>query len=340
VSLAPDNGRAASPHLTIEGLPLGGTINMKIRGLTLLAALVVAPAALRAQDLMKEALASFPPATIRLEYSNPAKLRTLPDYGALRQRYMGPSLQNLEQYLAKLGIQEKDIDETVLAWQSAGSGLELEGLAAGELDPAEIARHATQQGIAATPIEGQSAYCFGSEQNSPCVITLKRNLGAFGPLSLLTALVQARAGETPALSSNTSFDALIEQGHPDAPIWGVATGPAVTDWFKGWMPKQQNMQLDWSGAFQSVESLVYNVQPQDNVHLNAQLNCADSQSAGNLRQVLDGLSRLQKLAWQTQNPGQPNPFDNLAVNADGSQVLMTLSTSYQTLEAGALPQQP
>ena len=37
-------------------------------------------ATLRGQDLVKEALGSFPRDTIRLEYSNPAKLRTLPNY--------------------------------------------------------------------------------------------------------------------------------------------------------------------------------------------------------------------------------------------------------------------
>jgi len=242
----------------------------------------------RAQDLVKEALASFPLDTVRLEYSSPAKLRNLPDYATLRRRYLAPGLRSLEAQLASLGIQESDINEVVLGWAPSGEKLGLEGVAEGRFDPQAMARRAAAAGISSTPV--------GSKQ---------------------------------------SFGTLVEQAHKDTPIWGVAIGQAVPDWFKGSMPAQKNLQLDWSTTFKSVESLTYSVQPADQIRLNVQMNCVSDQGAGDLRRVFDGLRLLQKMAWQNQYPNVPNPFDNLVVDASGRAVLLTLITPYSALEANA-----
>lgn len=70
-----------------------------------------------AQDLVSEALNGFSPQTIRLEFSSPAKLRALPNYASLRQRYLGPKLRNLVDALAQVGVREDDISGLVLGWQ-------------------------------------------------------------------------------------------------------------------------------------------------------------------------------------------------------------------------------
>ena len=318
--------------------------------LAVLAALGAAPAA--AEDLVKEALASFPPKTARLEYSSPAKLRELPDYAKLRQHYLSPSLRNLETSLGKLGIEETDIDELALGWQSSESGLVMEGLAAGHFNSSAVARKAAAQGIKPVMAAGLAAYCFGAaesapsgeapsgqykvvvETNSPCVMILSPTLGAFGVGSALRRMAQIRGGQAPSLNSNSSFVSLVTQGRRDTPIWGVATGPAVVDWFKGWMPSQKNLQLDWQSQFQSVQSLAYSVKPKEQVELDVQMDCTSAQSAGSLRQVFDGLKLFQQVAWQQQNPGRPNPFQGLAVDSSGPQVLLTLNTPYAALEGG------
>jgi len=148
-------------------------------------------------------------------------------------------------------------------------------------------------------------------------------------------VMDARSGQAMSLGSKQSFDALVEQAHKDTPIWGVAIGQAVPDWFKGSMPAQKNLQLDWSTTFKSVESLTYSVQPADQIRLNVQMNCVSDQGAGDLRRVFDGLRLLQKMAWQNQYPNVPNPFDNLVVDASGRAVLLTLITPYSALEANA-----
>jgi hypothetical protein len=291
----------------------------------------------RGQEIVKEALASFPPQTIRLEYSRPAKLRELPDYQSLRTRYAGEGLRSLEASLSKLGIQEQNIDELVLGWQAGGTGaMTLEGLAAGHFNPGDIARRAAVQNLAPTSVSDLNGYCFGEEPTSTCVVVFDQTRGAFGPLGALTALVEARQGTGSTLGSDSRFTALVNDAHSDAPIWGAAIGQAVADWFRGWMPGQQEVELDWSKAFQTVESLSYSVETADKARLNMKLDCTTAQDAGNLRQILSGLKMFQQLAWQNKNPGRPNPFESLVIDAKGRDVLLTLTTAYTALEGAAL----
>jgi hypothetical protein len=306
---------------------------LRLLGLAL--AVLAACATACAQDLVKEALASFPLETERLEYSSPAKLRALPEYARLRQRYLGPNLRSLEAQLARLGVQENDLDEIVFGWQPSGDTFSMEGLAFGRFDPTAMTRRAAEAGIAATPVGSTSAYCFATAGSTSCVAVLGRSLGAFGSLEALHGMVDARSGQTVGLSTNSSFSALVDRERKDAPIWGVAVGSAIQDWFKGWMLSQKNLQLDWTTAFKNVESLAYSVQPTDRVRLNVEMNCTSSSTAGNLRQVFDGLKVFQKVAWQNQFPNVPNPFDDLAVDTSGSAVQLSLSTPYSALEATA-----
>ncbi len=289
-----------------------------------------------AQDIVKEALASFPPQTIRLEYSRPAKLRELPDYQSLRARYAAESLRSLEASLSKLGIEERDIDELVLGWQASGTGMTLEGLAAGHFNSGDMARRAAAQKLAPVPLSDFKAYCFGEEPTSTCVLAFNQTRGAFGPLSALAALVEARQGTGAGIGPDSHFAALVNEAHTDDPIWGAAIGQAVADWFKGWMPGQQEVELDWPKAFQTVESLSYGVQTADKARLNMKLDCTTAEAAANLRQVFDGLKMFQQLAWQNKNPGRLNPFESLVIDARDREVLLTLTTAYSALEGAAL----
>ena len=96
------------------------------RWFVFLCALVVAPA-LHGQEIVREALASFPTQTVRVEYSGLATLHTLPNYVNLRQRFTGPRLAGLETSLAQLGIREGDIDELLLGWQMGAKEMDLYG---------------------------------------------------------------------------------------------------------------------------------------------------------------------------------------------------------------------
>ncbi len=289
--------------------------------------------ALCGQDLAKEAAASFPRDTTRLEYSKPAQLRTLNNYAALRGRYMGPPLQRLENSLSRLGVHEEDIQELLLGWESAAKEAgDLYGFAIGRFDEKGMSDRAAASGLAPTPVGKHQAYCLEAGIAGTCVILLGHSLGAFGPFGVLNTIIDARAGEAPALGSDDRLAKLAsEAARKESPLWGVAIGPAVGDWFKAWMPSQDSLQLDWSRAFSGVEALSYNVQAKDKVNLEVRLDCSTPEAAANLRQVLEGVRLFQQIAWQNQNPNQPNPFEALDVAAKDRRVELSLVAPYDSI---------
>ena len=295
-------------------------------------AFVALPRPAGAQDLVKEAMSGFPTQTIRLEFSNPAKLRGLPNYASLRQRYIGPKLRKLVDALGQLGIHEDDISGLVLGWQPGSAEMSLYGFATGNFSAAAIAESAQQRNMAPTPIAGKQAYCLEAGLAGTCVVVLQDSVGAFGSLTALTAMLEARAGQTPSISSDGRMASLVDSANKDAPIWGVAVGAAVGDWFRGWMPNQGNVSLDWGKVFGDVNSLTYSVEAADNVTLGLKMDCKSSDSAKSLRQVFDGLKLVQQMAWESQNPGKPNPYKAMDVSMEGNSVSLNLTTGYAELE--------
>ena len=299
------------------------------------ALLALTAASALAQDLVKEATGTFPVDTERLEYSNTAKLRTLPDYATLHAKYLAPELRTLESQLATLGIRENAISQVVLGWHTNNGRLTMDGLASGQIDAQSMARQAAAQGMAPTPMGSASAYCFGNADNAMCVAALGQSIGAFAPRDELKSMLDVRSGQAPALNASQSFSALLERDRKGTPIWGVATGSAIEDAFKGWMPVQKNLPIDLASVFKSVESLAYSVQPTDRLHVSVEMSCTSAAAAGSLRQGFEELRLFQKVAWQQQYPNTPNPFDDLSVGANGQSVLLGLSTPYSALEVRA-----
>jgi hypothetical protein len=295
--------------------------------------LVVLPLCAAAEDLVKESLTTFSPATIRLEFARPATLRTLPNYASLSRRYVAPRLRALQDSFAKLGVGENDIDEVLLAWRPGSSAMDLDGLVAGRFTAQSLASRATANGISASEIGGQSAYCLGATAGTTCLVVLRDGLGVFGNQDGLSAMLDIRSDIAPNLSTNERLTKLLGEASTQAPIWGVAVGEAVPDWFHAWMPGQGNLQLDWSKAFQSVEALAYSVEIADAVKLDAKMDCTEEQTAERTRQVFEGLRMFQQMAWQSTNPGRPNPFQGVEIARDGRRVSLKMATSFDDLQA-------
>jgi hypothetical protein len=295
--------------------------------------LAVLPLSAAGEDLVKESLATFSPATIRLEFARPATLRTLPNYASLSQRYVAPRLRALQDSFAKLGVGENDIDEVLLAWRPGSSAMDLDGLVAGRFTARSMASRATANGITASEIGGQSAYCLDATGGTTCLVVLRDGLGAFGTQDGLSAMMDIRSGTAPNLSTNERLTKLLGEASTQAPIWGVAVGEAVPDWFRAWMPGQGNLQLDWSKAFQSVEALVYSVEIAGAIKLDAKMDCTEDQAAESTRQVFEGLRMFQQMAWQSTNPGKPNPFQAVEIARDGRRVSLKMTTSFNELQA-------
>ena len=304
-------------------------------GLVFVALVFTGAGSLRGQQITKDALASFPPQTLAVEYSRPASLRNLPDYNVLRARYVGAELQKLENSLAKLGIKEGDIDELILGWQAGPSAMKMEGLAGGRFDPAAIDRQAQAQSIHSQAVGDNRAYCMTDDPAADCILIFGKDSGAFGTLAALQAMARTRLGESPNLGSDPVFSKLVGEVGGNTPIWGIAVKQAVPKWFSAWMPGQKNLSLDWTSTMKDVDALSYRVNAADNVHLQVAMDCNSQQAASTLRQVLDGLKMLQSVAWQNLYPNQPNPFQDLNVSLDDQRVSLQMTASYAALEGAA-----
>jgi hypothetical protein len=283
------------------------------------------------QDFVTTAMSGLPTQTMRVEYSSPAKLRKLPNFQSLRGKFLGPRLQALESTLDQIGIREDDIEDMMIGWKPGDKEMDLYGYASGHFDKAQVAKNAAAQNLTPTPIGGQQAYCLTAGVAGTCIAVLENSLGAFGPLTSLTSVLEAHSGQVPNLNSDPRYTNLIGDVNKDAPIWGIALGGAVADWFGGWLSTQNNLKLDWGQVFQKVDSLTYTIDAADKVDLKMKLNCSTPADAASLRQVLDGLKMAQQLAWDAQNPGHPNPYSAMNVDLHEKQIGLQITMAYSEL---------
>jgi hypothetical protein len=292
-------------------------------GLAAATLVILAPLAGRSQSLITTALSTFPAQTVHVEYSNSSKLRGLPDYTSLRQRYLSPRLKQLEDSMGQLGIHEDDVDELVLGWRAASSSADLYGAASGRFDSQAMATAAASKGIKPTTAADTQVYCL----EDTCLALKDASVGVFGPLSTVKAMLKPGSH----LDGDAGFVRLVDEADQSTPIWGVAKGAAVVDWFKSVMPGQDTANVDWKTTFQGVNAVVYSVDAGDNVRLAMKLDCVSSEAAASLRQLFEGLRLLQRMAWQSRNPTLPNPYESLAVEAQQSEVSLKLETPHAAL---------
>lgn len=299
--------------------------------------LVSGAAPVSAQDLVAKALNSFPTDTIRLEYSNPATLRKLPNYASLREHYMGPRLKELESSMTELGVRDTDVDRLVLGWNGGGSDLNLYGFVGGNFRSSVLDARAAERSLPPQQIGGKTGYCLGAGLETQCVVVLSPTEGAFGTLATLSQIMQALNVGGNSIGSNDSFAKAVKQEQTDAPIWGVAVSSAVASWFQGWMPRQSAVDMDWAKVFQGVDALGYKIQTGSDIRLDLAMFCKSDEYAGSLRQVLEGLKLAQQIAWQNQYPSKPNPFQKMELSQTGSQIGINIEASYGDIGGAGPP---
>jgi len=286
------------------------------------------------QDLVTNALSSFPADTIRFEFSSPATLRKLPNYASLRDHYTGPRLKKLMESMAELGVAETDVDQLVLGWNASGANLNLYGFAGGHFNSSALESRAAAQNLPPQQIGGKTGYCLGGSLESQCVVVLSSTEGVFGTLGTLSQIMQTLNGGGASIGSNDVFAEVVKQEQGGAPIWGVAAASAVASWFRGWMPRQSAVELDWAKVFQGVNALGYKVQTGSNVQLNLEMYCKSGEDASSLRQVMEGLKLAQQIAWQNQYPNRTNPFQSMDLSQTGNRIGINLVANYGEIGGG------
>ncbi len=291
------------------------------------------PGAPAVDDLVREALARFPHQTAHFEVCELARMRALPNYAALRERFMSGDVQQLVTSLQTLGVRDEDVDRLALGAGPSSQGLQLYGVAQGRFDLAKIAAGAQAAGIEPVPINGYSAFCFGATNTSSCVAVLKNTLGVFGSRDMVNFRLYA-AEETDSLAKDANVSARAARAPADATIWGVATGPAVAEWTRIVIPVPAEGKDSLAPLLSNIVSISYEVRASEKVALSAELACTSAESAASLRQSLDTVRFLQQGAWRMLHGNAANPYEQLAFRSQGSALFINATMDYSALGGG------
>lgn len=307
------------------------------RGITwaVLAVLVFVSPAGAADDLVRDALGRFPRSTAHFEVCEVAKIRPLPGYATLRQRFLGGDMLRMVNSLQSLGVREEDVDRLVMgAGPVQGRpGLEFYGVAQGRFSAAAVASGAQSAGVDPIRINGVATYCFGSEPSSPCVALLNETRGVFGARDMVDFMLYATPA-TDSLAADAAVSARVAKAPLDASLWGVATGPAVEEWVRLVMPIPPEGKDSLAPLLADVTALGYEVRAGQRVALAADLSCRGAEAAARLRQTFEAARALQQLAWRSLQGGAPNPYESLAFRSQGTQVFVSLAMDYAALGSG------
>jgi hypothetical protein len=305
---------------------------MNLLAWTVLAMMTVGHAAGPTDDLVRQALDRFPSSTANLEFCNVSKMRPLPAYAALRQRFLGAEMQQLVASLETLGVRDEDVDRLALGAGPVADrpGLELYGIAEGRFKPSDITARARAAGMDPLVVNGYPVYCFGGDAAARCFAILDPARGVFGSRDMIDYMLYADAG-TDSLAKVPLVTARVAHPPADASVWGIATGPAVAEWVNVVMPMPAEGQNSLAPVLASVVSISYEVRAGQNVALSADLACTNAESAARLRQSLDAARALQQFAWRTMRPDVPNPYERLAFSAQGSQLQFRATMDYDAL---------
>ncbi len=298
-----------------------------------LAMLVAGPVAGGGDDLVRDALGRFPHQTTNFEVCQLARMRSLPSYAVIRQRFLGDDLRRLTDSLATLGVRDEDVDRLAIGTGPGQQGLQLYGVAQGRFDPAKIAAGAQAEGIDPLRINNYPVYCFGGANNPPCIAILNESRGVFGSRDMVDFMLYA-AKETDSLANDPAVSARAARAPADATVWGIASGPAVAEWVRVVMPMPAEGQASLAPVLANVVSISYEVRTGQKATLTADLTCTNAENATLLRQSLDAVRVLQQLAWRTLHPDAPNPYAQLTFRAQGTQLLFTATLDYAVLGTG------
>ena len=282
--------------------------------------------------LVREALGRFPRQTSHFEVCDLARMRTLPSYAALRERFMGGEVQQLAASLATLGVHDEDVDRLALGAGPGPQGLQLYGVAQGRFDLPTIMAGAQAAGIEPLRINGFSAYCFGDSSTSPCIAIINEARGVFGSRDMVDFMLYATEG-TDSLANDPIVSARAARAPADATIWGMATGPAVAEWVRVVMPMPAEGQNSLAPVLSNVVSVAYDVRAGQKATMTADLTCTSAESAAGLRQALDAVRLLQQFAWKALHPDAANPYAQLAFRTQGAQLLVNATMDYAALGA-------
>jgi hypothetical protein len=263
-------------------------------------------------QIIRESLRDFPAQTESLEYDNLAKLRALPNYKALKERFTGKPLQRVQTALARIDLPESEVQEIVMATSPAG----FYGLIAGTFNGEIIAKNALKKGCSFIDAENEKILLPTSEM---AVLFLGNSLAAFGTSAQIKNMLESRKGAAPNLNAKTSLVQLLNQTDRESPVRGISSGSQIAASLTDAMQGETSLNIDWSRLASNVSAFAYSVKLDTKAHVVARLQCQSPAAAAVLHQMLSAVSALQSVVSSAS-------VENLEVSSSGVFIDLKMDT--------------
>ena len=324
-------------------IPKERTIRSLVLAVLLLGGLGVLlfPVPVAADQLPGEALNTFPADTLQVAFTNLAVLRSLSVYPQIRQRILNRQMRAFEDFLRPMGIEpEKDIDEVMLGWRGEMVGpAGYLGLAAGRFQPALIQQYFEHTGLPSRQYDGADLYAFGSgaDPDDLFFTLFDSSIAAFGRLSDLKAMLDARQGSINALNSNADF--VNWQGELDstAPQWGIMNGKSAGNLAGAWMAPSGQKNVDLSSLGRSVRALLYRVQWDTGFTAQLFMVCNTPENAAGFATLIGLLQQAGKQSTPASATALPPILQSIETHRDGPRLELDVSGPPELLDQ-ILPQ--
>jgi hypothetical protein len=299
-------------------------------------AILCSPALLAADELPAEALATFPADTLQVAFTNLAVLRSLPAYPQIRQRVLSHQLRAFQDFLRPMGIDpDRDVDEVMIGWRGEMAGPSgYLGLAAGRFQPDLVQKYFDRTGLPALAYAGASLYAFGSgsDANDLFFTFLDSSVAAFGRLTDVKAMLDARQGASNALNSNSDFVSWEGELEGTAPQWGILNGKSTSNLGALWFGGAGQKSVDLSSMTRSVRALLYRVQWDTGFTSRLVLVCDSADNAKGFATLVDLLHQAAAQPAATGSQGLPPLLQNLEAHRDGARVELDVSGPPEALD--------
>jgi len=214
----------------------------------------------------------------------------------LRDRVMPPELKQLDEALAKSGLNENhDVDQLAFALfrPSPGSdSLLTVGVAQGQFSVAEIAANFRKQKIKPSMVRTNSIYPMTKAGMVLCFVDPSTMV--FGQKDAVTKALDARDGATQSLLANGQMmDAM--RSVDSEPLWSILDGKGTQTMMKQLMGEAGSV-TDFESVQQRLQASWYSMNFQHGVKFDLTIQTGDSFAAATVSSLLTAAVMLRKMS--------------------------------------------
>jgi hypothetical protein len=304
--------------------------------LSLLLLLSLAPS-LRAGTLGPSVIGMFPKNVGEFAYADLKAARQFSWFVQFQEQVLPPRFKQFEQFLKSAGMNPNSQVEE-LAWALVPTSMSADnstgiptadqiiGVALGQFNPGSTQEFFKSQKLPSVQSHGETLYAFGNGADSSGLyfLFLDANTAAFGQKSLIDRMLDVRSSAEPSVMSNDLLYPLIKQANGQGIFWGVLNAAYTRLAMNQLVP--ETSQFPQAGQLiDKMTSLMISVQGRSTIEASFHANCATSQDASTMSQLLQAGLMLEKYQAAQNNPDLGALLDSARISPSNTRLDVSFS---------------